>query len=378
MDAVPARARPRTSPCPLRRGRVVRRPRSHRRPSPGAARGGDLLRAQPIWHRRAVSPRGRSGRDTRGGCSPSKVSLSEDLRNELAGIAPRSDCDRLAELSGLFHSAGSIHLKGRGEVSVHLDVANSAVARRAFSLLRAFGVASEIRTYRRRAFEGRTRYQLHVAGDERALQVLHEAGVLSSRLSPLEHPPRRVVARFCCRAAYLRGALLGGGSLSGPRSPHLEIRSAGAEGASFIARIAAEDGGRLSVLERKRHAVAYAKGMEAIADVLALAGASRAVLVFEERAVMAGTRSRANRLANADHANLVRTSRAAHEQLRAVDRLRRSGELAKLPARLQEIAELRERHPTLSLRELALKCRPPATKAAAHRRLRRLQEIARS
>jgi len=306
------------------------------------------------------------------------VSLSEDLRNELAGIAPRSDCDRLAELSGLFHSAGSIHLKGRGEVSVHLDVANSAVARRAFSLLRAFGVASEIRTYRRRAFEGGTRYQLHVAGDERALQVLHEAGVVSSRLSPLEHPPRRVVARSCCRAAYLRGALLGGGSLSGPRSPHLEIRSAGAEGASFIARVAAAEGGRLSVLDRKRHAVAYAKGMEAIADLLAVAGASQAVLIFEERAVMAGTRSRANRLANADHANLVRTSRAAHEQLRAVHRLRRSGELAKLPARLQEIAELRERHPTLSLRELALKCRPPATKAAAHRRLRRLQEIARS
>jgi DNA-binding protein WhiA len=306
------------------------------------------------------------------------VSLSEDLRNELAGIAPRADCDRLAELSGLFHSAGSIHLRGRGEVSVHLDVADSAVARRAFSLLRGFGVASEIRTYRRRSFEGGTRYQLHVEGDERAVQVLHEAGVVTTRLSPLEHPPRRVVARSCCRAAYLRGALLGGGSLSGPRSPHLEIRSASSEGASFIARIAAEEGGRLSVLDRKRHAVAYAKGMEAIADVLALAGASQAVLVFEERAVMAGTRSRANRLANADHANLVRTSRAAHEQLRAVQTLRRTGELGKLPARLQEIAELRERHPTLSLRELALKCRPPATKAAAHRRLRKLQELARA
>jgi hypothetical protein len=306
------------------------------------------------------------------------VSLSEDLRNELAGIAPRSDCDRLAELSGLFHTAGSIHLRGRGEVSVHLDLAESAVARRAFSLLRTFGVASEIRTYRRRAFEGTTRYQLHVAGDERALQVLHEAGVLTSRLSPLEYPPRRVVARSCCRAAYLRGALLGGGSLSGPRSPHLEIRSASPDGASFIARIADEEGGRLGVLDRKRHAVAYAKGLETIADVLALAGASQTVLTFEERAVMAGTRSRANRLANADHANLVRTSKAAHEQLRAVQTLRRTGELEKLAPRLQEIAELRERHPTLSLRELALKCRPPATKAAAHRRLRKLQEIART
>ena len=304
------------------------------------------------------------------------MSLSEDLRHELAAITPRSACDRLAELSGLCHSAGSVHLKGRGEVSLHLDVSDPAVARRAFSLLRTFGVASEIRTYQRHAFEGATRYQLHVAGDDRALQVLNEAGVLSSRLTPLEHPPRRVVARSCCRAAYVRGALLGGGSLSGPRSPHLEVRSAGLAGAGFLAGIAEEEGARLGVLDRGRYAIAYAKGVDTIADVLALAGASRAVLLFEERAVMAATRSRANRLANADHANLVRTSRAAHQQLQAVKRLRRDGQLAKLPSRLQEIAELRQKHPTLPLRELALKCRPPTTKAAAYRRLKKLQELA--
>ena len=86
------------------------------------------------------------------------MSLSEDLRNELAAIAPNNDCDRLAELSGLFHAAGSVHLRGRGEVAVHLDVAGSAVARRAFSLLRGFGVTSEIRTYRQRAFARATRY----------------------------------------------------------------------------------------------------------------------------------------------------------------------------------------------------------------------------
>jgi cell division protein WhiA len=229
-----------------------------------------------------------------------------------------------------------------------------------------------------RAFDGTTRYQLHVAGDERALQVLNEAGVLSSRLTPLEHPPRRVVARSCCRAAYVRGALLGGGSLSGPRSPHLELRSSGRAGAAFLAELAAREGAPLGVLDRGRHAIVYAKGLEPIADVLALAGANRTVLLFEERAVMSATRSRANRLANADHANLVRTSRAAHEQLRAVQRLRRSGQLSKLPSTLQEIAELRENHPTLPLRELASKCRPPSTKATAHRRLRKLQELASS
>ena len=156
---------------------------------------------------------GHSAPTTSYDCSHSKVSLSEDLRHELAAITPRSECDRLAELSGLFHSAGSVHLKGRGEVSVHLDVADPAVARRAFSLLRAFGVASEIRTYTRHAFDRGTRYQLHVAGDDRALQVLHEAGVLTSRLTPLERPPRRVVARSCCRAAYMRSPL------AAPRDP---------------------------------------------------------------------------------------------------------------------------------------------------------------
>ena len=52
------------------------------------------------------------------------------------------------------------------------------------------------------------------------------------------------------------------------------------------------------------------KGADAIAGALALAGASDLALVFEEQAVVADTKSRANRLANADHANLVRTSRA--------------------------------------------------------------------
>ena len=303
--------------------------------------------------------------------------LSEDLRNELAAVAPRKECDRLAELSGLFHTVGRVHLRGRGEVDVHLDVASSAVARRAFSLLRSFGVASEIRTYTQRSFERPTRYQLHVAGDGRALQVLNEAGVLTSRLAPLERPPRRVVARSCCRGAYLRGALLGGGSLSGPRAPHLEVRAASLEGASFLAGVAREEGLALATADRGRHAVAYAKGAETIAGVLAAAGASAAVLVFEERAVLGATRSAANRLANADHANLVRSGRAAHAQLEAVRRLERGGRLEELTPRLREIAELRLKYPALSLRELGAKCEPPVTKPTAHRRLRALVRLAR-
>lgn len=302
--------------------------------------------------------------------------LSEDLRAELAAIAPQRGCCRLAEISALFHSAGSVHLRGRNQVAVHLDLASSAVARRAFSLLRELGIDAEIRTYRRRAFDRATRYQLHVPGDDRAVSALVEAGVLGTRHGPLERPPRRVVGRGCCRGAYLRGALLGGGSLSGPRSPHLELRTASLAGARFLRAVAGVDDIKLAVLDRGRHAVAYAKGNDAIEALLATAGAIDTVLGFEERAVLAAARAEANRLANADHANLVRTTRAAQEQLAAVRELARTGALEELPERLHEVGRLRLRHPTLSLRELAAKCDPPATKAAVFRRLRRLRELA--
>jgi DNA-binding protein WhiA len=304
------------------------------------------------------------------------VITSEDVREELAAIAPQRECDRRAELSALFHAAGRLHLRGAGDWSLHLDLASGAAARRAFSLLRDSGIRSEIRTYRRRAFDTATRYQLHVEGTEETLKVLTAAGVLDRRHGPLERPPRRVVARACCRAAYLRGAFLGAGSLSLGRSPHLELRTASIESAALLARLAHAEDIELATAERETHSLAYAKSWEAIESLLALMGASETVLALEERAVVAETRARANRRANADHANLVRTSRSARRQLAAVERLRADDALGDLPDRLREAAELRLRHPTASLRELALRADPPATKAALHRRLRALEELA--
>ena len=304
------------------------------------------------------------------------MSLSEHVRGELAAIEPRKPCCRLAELSALVRTAGSAHLRGAGRIAVHLEVASPAVVRRAFMLLREYGVPCEIRTYRPGAFERAARFQLHLDDDARAVQVLNEAGILGPRLAPLERPPGRVVRRSCCRAAYLRGALVGAGSVSGPRAPHLEIRTADVERARFLARLAAEEGFSLAVSERRGHALAYVKAGETIADLLAFLGAHEVALRFGESAVVSATRARANRLANADHANIGRTSRAAETQLRAIQRLRDDGRLEHLARELREVAELRARHPTVPLAELARRCRPPATKASAHRRLAKLQRLA--
>ncbi len=300
--------------------------------------------------------------------------LSDELHEELAHVAVRRDCDRLAELSALFHSAGRAHLEGKGKISVHLDLASGAVARRAFSSLRAFGVSSEIRTYRQRAFKRENRYQLYVSGSPRALQLLNEAGVLDAGLAPIETPPARVTARACCRAAYLRGALLGSGSLSAPPSLHLEIRTTSLEGATFLAEIAAREGIELQIAERDRHAAAYAKGGDAVAGLLALTGASEVALILAERSVIGEARAGANRLANADQANIARASQAALAQLQAVRRLQRQGALKHLSPALREAARLRLNNPQRSVAELAQRAQIP--KPTLYGRLRRLQEFA--
>jgi cell division protein WhiA len=306
----------------------------------------------------------------------SAASLATDARAELAALAPVRRCDRLAEISALFHTAGTVHLRGRGQLSFHLDLAESAVARRAFAILRTLRIDSEIRTYRRHAFDRGARTQLLLEGTQHAIDVLTEAGVLGRDGLPLDRPPGRVVARACCRSAYLRGAFLGAGSVTGPKSPHLEVRTPLHAGAAFVRSVASAAGVRMRVIDRDSHSAAYAKSWEAIEGFFSVAGAADTVLALEERALVAGLRADANRLANADHANLVRQSRSAQAQLDAARVLRDNGALDDLAPTLQAAAELRLRNPSLSLRELAARADPPVSKAAMAGRLARLVAMA--
>jgi DNA-binding protein WhiA len=164
--------------------------------------------------------------------------------------------------------------------------------------------------------------------------------------------------------------------VTAPPSPHLEVRCETRAGAETVAEAAAAEGGDLRVTERGDQSVAYAKGIDRIAGVLAAAGASDAALALQERAVVGSARANANRLANADHANLVRAGRAAHEQLEAVRRLQRANRLNELSHTLREVAELRLKNPSLSLRDLGRKCDPAVSKATVHRRLRAVLRIA--
>ncbi len=140
--------------------------------------------------------------------------------------------------------------------------------------------------------------------------------------------------------------------------------------------VASAAGVRLKVVDRASHSAAYAKGWEAIEGYLGVAGAVETVIGLEERALVAGLRAEANRVANGDHANLVRQSIAARRQLEAIDVLTAENRVEGLSLELREAVDLRRRFPMLTLRELAAKTDPPVTKAAVARRLARLVGLA--
>ena len=289
------------------------------------------------------------------------TAFGERVRAELAERPPARDCCRRALLSALVRHAGTVTAEG-----VRIDVAGAAPARLTRALARPMGVEVAITAARAPRFDRHLRTGVTLHGP-RVLQLMEEIGVVAPALTILSAPPRRLVARRCCRAAHLRGALVAAGSVSGPRAPaHLEIRAPTPAAAEAVAALAAEEGVPLAVAARREHAIAYAKAKPVVRDLLALAGAHDAVLAYEEADVLARTRGRANRVTNFDRSNLRRLGEAARAQRQAIERLDLDG----LDAGLRQVAELRLRHPHLSLAELGRRARPPLPKATVAGRMR--------
>jgi hypothetical protein len=299
--------------------------------------------------------------------------FGERVRRELVERPPGRICCRRSFLSGLVRHAGTLEVSSGG-LAVRVETADAAAARLAFGLVRSLGADAQIVSFREPRFERRNRVVVRVEGG-RGLQLMHEIGVLSAALEPMPRPPRRVIARPCCRASYLRGAFVAAGSVSAPRAAgHLEIRAGDADAAGLLVQIAGAEGIVMAVTQRSSNAAAYTKSKQAIRDLLAVMGAHDSVLAFEEAAVIAATRERANRVTNFDRANLVRLGGAARAQRDAIAAL----DIDRLDARLRQVAELRLRHPHLSLAELGRRARPPLPKSTVAGRMRTLTALTNS
>jgi len=277
--------------------------------------------------------------------------VASEVKGELARIVPARACCRRAELAGLLYG---------DRVGKGLRTLDHGTARVAVQLAASLHVLSgPPHAFGARAASPGARHHLRIDLDEDAV------GAWAWSTAPA-----------CDRRAFLRGALLGGGSISpGSRGPHIEFVFRSRARANELLRRLGQSGARGSLARRRGRWVAYLKGLDEIAALLQLTGANRGLLDFETGRVGREVRNRLNRVLNAEEANLARTVRAADAQLQAIATLELAGQLRHLPEGLRAAAAQRRHRPESDLETLADAL--GISRSATNHRLRRLVVLAR-
>ena len=187
-----------------------------------------------------------------------------------------------------------------------------------------------------------------------------------------------IVEEECCKAAFLRGAFLAGGSVTDPeKGYHMEFSTTHQsvaretnllirEAMGFSPKMAARGGGQ----------VLYIKQSEQISDFLTYLGASVAAMGIMETRLEKELNNKVNRRCNCDDANTSKVVEAAQEQLSAIRILREASLLENLPEKMKQAALAREHNPSASLSELAAMMEPAITKPAMNNRMKKLVQLA--
>lgn len=173
--------------------------------------------------------------------------------------------------------------------------------------------------------------------------------------------------------AIIRGAFMGAGSMNNPEKEyHLEVDLSNSHNLEVVLKLLQSLGMRVKTFGQ----AIYIKEGEEIAKFLALIGASKAVMQFEDIRIQKEMRGKVNRLVNCETANLNKTINASIEQIAAIKKLQETGTFQKLDDNLKEIALLRLENPDMPLQEIGKLLKNPVGKSGVNYRLKKIMEIA--
>ena len=297
-----------------------------------------------------------------------EVSFSGEVKKELCRAPLQRKCCALAESCGVLLYAGAFT---SGEARIVTE-SEEFVQRLPKLFQKAFGVKFDIVPDENAA--GKRIFRMTSA--EKLAKIWQALGYDPTQHFAL-HVNFALLEEDHCRASYLRGAFLAGGSVTDPRKRyHLELATAHLQVGRETEALLRDMGFEPKDVTRGGNAVTYFKHSENIEDLLTLLGAPSAAMEIMSAKVEKSMRNTVNRRVNCDAANLDKSVAASLAQVEALTRLTESGVLKTLSAELQEVAVARLLQPELSLSELAETFDPPLTKSCLNHRMRKLMQLA--
>ena len=296
------------------------------------------------------------------------MSFSSDAKAELCAQRPDKKCCAVAESYGVLLYCNTFSAREIRIITASRDFAARLpkLFKRAFSL--SFDVLPPEHTTGKSSFV--------ITEPEKIKRIFDAYGAeVNSTLS--HHVNFGVLEEYCCRASFIRGAFLAGGSVTDPEKRyHLELATPHHSVSRETYSVLIEMGFSPREAERGGNSLLYFKQADAIADFFTTIGATNTAMGIMTAKVEKDMRNTITRRVNCDSANADKVVNAAQEQLDAIRFIVKEYSIDALPEPLKDAALLRIANPEASLSDLAKLSYPPVTKSCISHRLKKIMSIA--
>ena len=296
------------------------------------------------------------------------MSFSSAAKAELCRDKPEKKCCALAESYGVLLYGNSFSAR-----EIRIITASDAFAQRLPKLFRrAFGLSFD-----RLPAEGAAGKKSFGITDEGKLRTIFDAYGAEFGGTLSHHVNFGVLEEDCCRASFIRGAFLAGGSVTDPEKRyHLELATSHQSVSREVYSLLLDMGFSPKETSRAGNSLLYFKQADYIADFFTAIGAPGSAMAVMTAKVEKEMRNTVTRQINCDSANADKTVAAAQEQIAAIRRISREyGSLDVLPEPLKDAALLRITNPEASLADLAMLSYPPVTKSCLSHRLKKIMSF---
>ncbi len=177
------------------------------------------------------------------------------------------------------------------------------------------------------------------------------------------------------KKAFLRGLFLACGTATEPKKAyHAEFVMRNMKLIEFAGDIIAEFDIKYRVGKRKNNEILYIKEGESLENLLALLGASSAMMEVADLRIVKQASNEANRGVNCINANLERSTRSALKQIDDIRTIADAVGFERLPDPLRAVAEVRLNNSDMTLNEMAEELQ--LGRSAVNYRLKKLSEMA--
>ncbi|MEG0842807.1 MAG: DNA-binding protein WhiA [Romboutsia sp.] len=310
------------------------------------------------------------------------MSFSAETKNELSRVMAKDSCCSITELAALVRLAGSIQIVGYKKINLKITTELNSIARKIFKLLKQnFNINTTISVNKNQMLKRNNSYVLMVTSEMGAENLLKELGIVASGegFYTVNEVPTNLIKHDECVRAFIRGAFLGGGSISDPeKNYHMEFVTNNEDFANSLKDLINSLEFNCKIVSRKNNYVVYLKESEQISDLLSIIGGHHALLSLQNTKILKEMRNNVNRIVNCETANLSKTVTASVRQVENIRYIQKTIGIDSLPENLQEIAKMRIECEDMTLKELGEMLNPPIGKSGVNHRLRKIEEIANS